>query len=59
MKKILSLMLGLSLVTGPVAFSQEKTVKHTGTHSTKSTKGTKGTKSTRKRSEKMTSAGAR
>jgi hypothetical protein len=52
-------MLGLLLITGAVALAQEKPVKHTATRSTKSTKGTKGTKNTRKRSEKMTTAGAR
>jgi hypothetical protein len=51
MKKIMSVMLGLSLVTGTVAFAQEKsTVKRTDakvTHNTKRTKGKTNTKITR------------
>jgi hypothetical protein len=51
MKKIMSLMLGLSLVTGTVAFSQEK---KTGKSTSKSTN-SKSTKKTGKTMYKMTS----
>jgi hypothetical protein len=54
MKKIMSLMLGLSMLAGVVAFSQEKTTKSTNS---KGTKGTKAT-STKRKPYKMTSSGS-
>lgn len=49
MKKIMSLMLGLALVTGAVSFAQDK-------DTTKSTTKTKKAKKSKKSTDKMTSS---